>query len=213
MPFDLAPDALANVRDAHLGGRAGALYGHLGAFTYWFSIVELNVTMALAHALRFRDFGRFEYLVRGMDAKTKVERLFGADPKFQRLGPNLVVRLDRFKSISVTIRNHIAHSWPHLEPNDYIYFLSVGAFSLEPAEHEVAIKESPHISLDEMTRETMWLQILSYDLQYPNLTLEEALEIVSPKSGLPKAGHPHPLRRAPRAKRRKREQKPPETRA
>jgi hypothetical protein len=208
-PFTSSAEELRASLDDFEMSTASARYGHVGHFICWFGVVELHLTAILARALSFQDLERFDYLVRGMDAKTKIERLFGSSGYYCQLGPNLCERLERFKSVSSSIRNTIVHSWPHFE-NDVLHLGSIGSLPPTARFWRKTKTPAPTIKLSDLFVEAFWLRDLAHDLEWVlTQPASETLEIIEPRSGLPPEGHPRPLKPAPRARGRRRAGKPP----
>ncbi len=212
MPFDAPSNVVKKWRAAYCTGGDDSIFAQVGAFICNFSVVELHITAMLASTLGMHDHERFAFVAKGMDARVKVDRLKSASPRYIAIGPNLTARLDRFKATSIGIRNCIAHSSP-FSRDGFIHFVGLGA--LPDGKHgKATTAPATKISMDNFTRETVWLDHLSQDLStvavstpYMRLPL---LEIISPRSNLPKAGHPPILVKAAPAKPRKPVRKPHE---
>src|SRR3712207_4374722 len=81
MRYAHTPEELARCRRQVFNRKDAPLYRHIGYFVMHFGAVELYITHIMARALEFEppDYERFHYLVRGMDAKAKIDRLFSAN--------------------------------------------------------------------------------------------------------------------------------------
>jgi hypothetical protein len=212
MAFTESKAEIDGQREDYISGIDSALFAQVGAFICFYSLVEANLTAFLGHIVQTRDFERLDFLTRGMDAKAKVERLFSADPHYVIIGDNLKNRLERFKSVSLSIRNVIAHTSPRLD-EAHFHFISLAMRS--PGAGKPTRVLAPHITLDDFTRETLWLHLLAEDLAELRRRIPDTdpplLEIDEPLSDLPKEGHPPPLRKGILSKPHKPPEKPPST--
>lgn len=116
---------LAESRALAFDGPDRDLYLHIGNFTIWFGAVEVRITHLLQLATGVTDRVMFELLIKGMDARVKVERLRrAAKTGGPKLGPNLTARLESFEKQSIPVRNKIAHSSIIKHPREDTFFFS-----------------------------------------------------------------------------------------
>jgi hypothetical protein len=205
MPFDLDKNALTNAESYFLKDDDDLLFARVGFFITAFGMSEYNLSRIMCLAFRAGDIERFDFVMRGMDARAKIERLQSGNGVHYELGPNLTTRLENMKKRSLPVRNFLAHSFLAYE-NERIYFSSLGA---GPHVDNVRLTKSgaPYITKANLLIESMWLRVFfddlgsvvtAWDKSHP-----EKFEIISPKSGLPKPNHPPSLQKVPYAKSRK----------
>jgi hypothetical protein len=193
---------LKKVREDVFSRPETTLYLHTGYFMSWFAATELQLTLMLAIALRYKRLDDFDLLVRGMDARTKCERLRNACKKYKPMGPNLSTRLDHFERKICGVRNKVAHRYLALPNNDGPVYLATLAKMPYLAFGEKQIGEKPdEMSLLELFEYGLWLNFFSQDLG--PLTAQpdrETFEIDQPRSPAPLAGSQPSSRKARRAK-------------
>jgi hypothetical protein len=212
----LSPEAMAIMRGGFFDKKTHNLVWHLGLYQLWFGIVELHITYLLLQALGYQDFEKFDLLVRGMDARVKVERLRRAAKAYKPMGPTLKKLLVHFETQHIPLRNRIAHSWPMLDDSDLIHFGTMGAMPSDQFKSNISVRPSalkpPSIHIDDFLHEALWLNTFASDLVAAlNQSLDGGeLEVASPTSDLPTA--PPQGNRQPdgRAKSDKPPQAPPE---
>lgn len=128
------PELLKPLQDKFTGGNEGKLYLQLGFYLQIFATAEVYLTSILVTILGFRDFEKLEFITRGMDARIKCERFRQAAKKYNPLGDNLKISLGIFEQECIPLRNSIAHSWAHFNPDtNIIHFASFGK---TPSENE-----------------------------------------------------------------------------
>jgi hypothetical protein len=191
MSVTLSPEIRKEIREAVFVGQPAKLALHTGYFIMWFGAREGVITQMLAHVLGFFDQAqRLEFVVRGLDARSKCERLRQAAKFLKPLGPNLDSRLLYFLEKIVPLRNRIAHTWMVLEDDGRIHFTSIGKI------HDVIFKGDPtipsapdNIHLDDFFDRGAWLHAFSVDLlnaMEASALHDKALEIDDPHSPAPK---------------------------
>lgn len=182
---------LGDFRDQAFNGPDRDLYLHIGHFLTWYNMVEWRLTVLMAMVAGEKDLAAFSLLVRGMDAKTKVQRLRKlCAVKKRTIGPNLLSRLKYYEDKSCTLRDRISHSPLIAGDTDPKYF------------HHVAIDRSLEKALGIPKTSTMapadtlekislfekgcWMNHFTDDLNkvLDQRTHSETLEIMNPKSPL-----------------------------
>lgn len=185
----LPPQRLAALRTRFLTGDDARLPLHLGNYLHWFGIAEVNITAILAFILNLTQREQLEYIVRGMDARVKCERLRQAARAYRPLGDNLKSSLSVFEQECIPLRNRVAHSWPFLDTKtDIIYFGTFGRFPGIADDGDWKFDPSTRqIHIDDLFSQAMWLNSFSGHLL---TALHRAigggpLEVDDPKSRLP----------------------------
>lgn len=184
------------------------LYFHTGYFISRYAMVELRVSLLLAHATNVKDTNAFELLTQGMDVKTKVERFRKAAKG--RIGKNLDARLGVLYDTMRPLRNLVVHACPATETatQETIGFATlnrVPSFTYG-YKKERAATEMPML---EFFERAVWLDLFEKDLAAisKNLRGLETYEIDAPRSPLPKAPHQSPDHKEPRATLSRRERR------
>jgi hypothetical protein len=208
MPFDLDETALANAEARFL---KDDLYARIGFFMTAFGMVEYNLSRIMCLAFAAGDIEKFDFILRGMDVRAKIERLQSGNDIHYKLGPNFIARLENMQKRSLPIRNSLAHSFLSHD-NERMYMSSLGA-APHVGELKLTKASAPYITKQDLFIEALWLRMFfedlssvvsSWDKSHP-----EKFEIASPKTGLPKPNHPPSLQRSPYATHRKRAKTPP----
>ena len=188
--YTLPGHAVSALRRIHLSESERIVPSHLGFFLMWFGIAELTLTEMLAYVLGQQDMGRFELLVRGMDARVKCERLRKACKKYRPMGPGLSKAVAYLEQESIPLRNKLAHCWPVVQggPGDPLIHLStVGKLpSGHPLLRNTETAETLH--MDDLFRAGLWLN------EFSNVIIAvisaavdgKPLEITDPTFHLPK---------------------------
>jgi hypothetical protein len=172
-------------------GQDGIMFAHIGHFTWNFGIVEMGLTLLLWIFTGRQDVRTFELLVKGMDAKVKVERLRKAIKLHgSAIGPNLKARLAHFESAQINLRNQLAHSDVSLHDGAFHFGTIAALAHMLGSEHGAA----KTISTAQLFERAAWLNLFCQDLmeligRMPNPlpTQPLATEIDHPKSGVPTA--------------------------
>jgi hypothetical protein len=175
------------LRQELLIGPNGVLPTHIGYFLMWYGAAEVGITTMLALVLDFRNFEKLEFIVRGMDARVKCERLRQASKKYMALGPEIEVRLRYFEKTIVPLRNKIAHSWPYLdETSGHVLFGSVGIPDEGTA--KFAAMKAISIHLDDLFDAAAWVHLFAQDVHdaIRSAIRGGALEVANPQSDRPK---------------------------
>ena len=188
------PDSeIPGLREDYLSGQAAILPAHLGYFLMWFSTTEMLITRTLSVILGQKDMGRFDLLVKGMDARVKCERLRKACKKYNPMGENYAKSSARFEKTSIGIRNKLAHSWAvNLGPDDpFIHLTSVHRVPPGTIEPRPDIGTAETIRMDDLFREALWLNSYSQDLLGSLEALGDGkpLEIADPRLHQPMRPH------------------------
>lgn len=201
--FGLSPTSVEPVWHHAVQIEPAELYTYIGAFICEYSFAELSIDFILHFGLRLAGWDAYTLLTRGMDTRTKIERIKQIHPMDLTVGPQLQGILDRVNIVSRPIRNKIAHSIPRIE-NGTIYFAELGAMHLEFS--KVSQGQWPdRIPAVELRRETLWLRFLAGDIIAAlNASENRKIEVIDPLSRLPPGGQGSPLVRARPAKKRKR---------
>ncbi len=185
----LPPQFLTALQTRFLTGDDARLPLHLGNYLQWFGIAEVDITTILAFILNLTQWEQLEYVVRGMDARVKCERLRQAAKAYRPLGDNLKASLSVFEQECIPLRNRAAHSLPYLDiKTDIIYFTTFsripdlaedGRWKFDPSTHQIHI--------DDLFSQAMWINSFATDLMSAfNRALEGGpLEVDDPKSRLP----------------------------
>lgn len=190
---------LDRLREDTTSDRERELHTRIGAFVYDYSVAEICLDFILQFALRVPSFESYSLLTRGMDTRTKIERIMQINEREISIGPTLKALLDRMDKVSRTVRNKISHSIPRLH-NGVIYFSDVSAMYDEFG--SIPQAELPdRIQAVQLQREALWLRYLASDIiralnqaqdtDHPGVP--RTLEVISPVSGLPPEGQGTPL--------------------
>ena len=192
-----------------------AMFSQVGYFITQYSNVEVAITALLAILSKFDDFEAFHIITKGMDAKTKVERLREL-AKAKKLIPkdgHLDKRLLHFADKTATLRNKVAHTWllkSKGEPQKILFSnLARLPFDLFKMKKRPTPKPD-EILVDVLWEHSNWLSQLLLDM----LSLIEpakkgtTLELKKPNSLEPAAFLQHLQQLETRAKNRTRRQSP-----
>ncbi|MGC5777587.1 hypothetical protein [Methylobacterium sp. NFXW15] len=193
MPYDLTPEQLVVEREVRLGLHGHEFYTLLGYFTLNFCTCEAIITRLLSWVLDMQDENKFDLLVRGMDARTKCERLRQAAQVYSPMEAKLEARVLHYLTVVIPTRNKLMHSWPQMH-GDSIYFTTVSlrAPGLEFLNPHTTRPLAPHIEINEFFRQGMWLGEFADDLlrASQNFTDHRHLGIIAPHSSLPQINQP-----------------------
>lgn len=163
----------------------------VGFFIAWYAHIELVISKLLAFSTASHDLEAFDILCRGMDARTKIERLRRSAKRHGGIGPNMNLRLTALEKSAVALRNKVVHSALTFSEDDgpRRYFMS-SLSNMPWAELNMGpprTNRKPEVvtSLD-MYRLGVWLSYLSQDLitVLPLALARKELEIAHPKSHL-----------------------------
>jgi hypothetical protein len=175
---------------------AHAMFVHVGNFNWNFGTAEFSITLLLWVFAGRQDMGNFELLVKGMDARVKVERLRKAIKlNGSSLGPNFKERLSHFEQTHINIRNKLAHHYMSFE-NDTLHFGTVAA--LPHVRGYDLGKPAETIAALDLFERAYWLNRFNQDLRaiidrVPHSpTVPKVVEIENPKSWVPKASPARP---------------------
>jgi hypothetical protein len=161
-------------------------YLHIGYFMSWYSSVELGITFLLAIATGIRNLEAFELLVRGMDARVKIDRLRKAIDQSATItiGPNLSSRIDLFYDKIIPVRNNVAHASLASDPQrQTLHFASLAKLPFHAHGLFQHGEPPPSVPLIDIFEHALWLNFFSDDLnkainQFPR----QMLEIDNPRS-------------------------------
>ena len=185
----LPPQLLTALRTRFLTGDDARLSLHLGNYLQWFGIAEVNVTTMLAFILNLTQWEQLEYVVRGMDARVKCERLRQAAKAYRPLGDNVKASLSVFEQKCIPLRNRAAHSWPFLDAKtDIISFATFGRMPDRAEDGRWEFDPSTRqIHIDDLFSQAMWLNSFANDFSraLQRATDGGPLEVDDPKSRLP----------------------------
>jgi len=163
------------------------LYFLVGFFITAYAIVELRITLMLAKATKITQLQSFDLLTRGMDVKTKIERLRRACETGPALGPNLSSRLTIVDEVMRPLRNKIAHSYATLDRAERtMRFVTLAAFPKDLPNRHPDARDSETIDVAELFEAIAWLRMLSTELSeaYRWQSQLGIFEIANPRSPL-----------------------------
>lgn len=182
-------EALPAIRNKFLNELDGRLPLHLGFYLQWFAIAEVHITTILACVLKLTQLEQLEYVIRGMDARVKCERLRQAAKVYRPLGDNLKISLGVFEQDCIPLRNRVAHSWAILDDKtDIIHFGSFGRMPKPNKDGPLDPHSGAHqIHIDDLFSQAMWINLFVGDLiaALDGAIAGGSLEIGDPKSRLP----------------------------
>lgn len=191
------------------------MYFRVGHFIAEYSTVELAITALLAIISDFKDLEAFHTLTKGMDAKTKVERLRElAKTKKLLVEKGLFdSRLMHFADKTATLRNKVAHAWLLKSKGDpqKILFSNIAKLPFDLFKMKKRAAHKPdEIIIDLLWEHTNWLSLFQTDIisLIPRALNGEKLELKNPGSMEPKAFLQHLLKEENLAKRRTQRQSP-----
>ncbi len=181
---------LVAIRNAMFEGPNRDIYLHTGYFMNFFALVEINITYLLGLVLETREPAGFDLLVRGMDARVKVERLRKACKLKERpLGHHIKLRLNYFEQTIIPLRNRLTHAVLTQtddeggDGGEWLHFATLVNLSAKAGQPE----SMRTATLFERGR---WLQLFGQDLNaLLNEGFAKTLEINNPQSPVPQEGH------------------------
>jgi hypothetical protein len=186
----------------------------IGFFTAAYAIVELRITLMLAKATKITQLQSFDLLTRGMDIKTKIERLRRASEKESLLGPNLIARLNIVDDYIRPLRNKVAHTYAVLDATETkLHFATLVALPKTSATRHPEATDPETIEAFELFEAAAWLRLLNAELSeaYRWQAHTGKFEIIHPRSPLRRGSgqsHDQPKTAAKLGRReRKRERK------
>lgn len=194
------------------------MYFRVGHFIAEYSTVELAITALLAIISDFKDLEAFHTLTKGMDAKTKVERLRELARTKKLLvekGP-FDARLMHFADKTANLRNKVAHAWLLKSKGDpqKILFSNIAKLPFDLFKMKKRVKHKPdEIMVDLLWEHTNWLSEFQADIisLIPPALKGAKLELKNPHSMEPRAFLQHLLKEENLAKSRTRRQSPKKT--
>jgi len=129
----------------------------------------------------------FEALIKGMDARVKVERLRKITKNGPiKIGPMLKCRLEAFEKESIPIRNKIAHNSVIKHPTgDIFYFTDIVRMPFSALGFPGFVgPQADHVSGLRLYEHGLWLNLFSHDIigALERGTHDGMLEIVRPRS-------------------------------
>jgi len=158
MATRIPADILEWAKKEYLEGPSSELYLNIGFYLGWFAAAETSVTAALANVLGYRNWDRFELVVRGMDPRVKCERLRHACDIHKKMGTNLDGCLEHFERKCIPLRNIVAHSWPLFIPEERrAKFLGFGRMATPDA--DMPANRIAH--MDDIFSQAMWLNLFA----------------------------------------------------
>jgi hypothetical protein len=166
---DITPEIRAVLRAGLLTPATKNMVFHLGFYLMWFGVAEMMVTQGLGALLAFTDHEKFDLLIRGMDLRVKIERLYTASKAYNRpLGPNLKKRLTIITEKQIPLRNRLSHSWPYCSDDaGVIHLASIGAMPpgiLKDMSFHPSQRVPPSVHPDELFDRGLWLQAFTGDM-------------------------------------------------
>jgi len=178
----------------------------IGHFLSWYGIAEMGVTNILFALSKASDLSRFSILCRGMDAKTKIERIKQLAALDHGIGHNLAARLDYFHRRIAGLRNRIAHSAVREKSNSpgHYQILTIGIW-----DHLTEFDDLDSIGTDFTAKEILglaaWLMAFSDDVgqAISAINAGKIPEIDDPQTSLPAADPMSPPRPKNPTKKRK----------
>lgn len=203
MSVPVDPKLREALRGQYITGPESTLPAHIGYFLMWFGTAEVGITTLLALILKLGPMDRIEYLVRGMDARVKCERVREAAASLYPLGPNLDARLKYFQETIVPIRNGIAHSWTVMDAKTKIVSFRSAGKVISSAHNDPKVRR---MTLDELMDYGIWVHAFGAEIfeVITGAVDEQPLEIVDPTTGLPTAPPMDRPPKEPSARMRKR---------
>jgi hypothetical protein len=194
------------------------MYCQIGYFIAQYSTVELAITAIIAILSNITNFDAFHTLTKGMDAKTKVERLKEL-AKFKNLiakKGNLDVRLTHFADKTAGLRNKVAHAWILKSNGDpqKILFSNFAKMPFDLFQMEKKSRYKPDQILVEILHEhSVWLGEFMQDIMSLVSSAKKGakLELKNPRSMEPTAFLLHLLQLETLAKDRMQPQNPIKT--
>lgn len=202
-----------DIRSVLLNGEDRDLYVLVGYFMVWFAFAEARLTQMLSVATHSHNAERFELLIKGMDARTKCDRLRKACKVQPKLGENLRIRLLYFEDVHMKLRNRLSHSLTILAPDDRVYFTGPATMRLPFWKPHKKGTRFPHsMSRAEFMERCDWIHDFCRDLATCSPLLNAKIfEIDSPKTRLPREFLERHLPKGGRATPDMLPQTPPET--
>ena len=186
---------LEEFRKAAFEGEDRDLYLHIGYFMMWYSAVEMRITMLLRVVTQSPNAEGFELLTKGMDARTKCERLRAGAVKNAPLGDVFSQRLDIFERKAISLRNKVAHSFIVSPPDgDAIHFTTISRLPYKAFGREQKGAEPERITKKSFFEHAVWTNTFAHDVRSASLSLVQnnILEITNPISPEQLAGYPQP---------------------
>lgn len=178
------------LRADEFNGPDASIYLHIGFLITWLSMVEMRISLLIYQAVKATNMEAFEALVRGMDARVKVERLRQVCKLDGGIGPNLDARLNIFLKIVAT-RNKIAHNVVvNPRKDDTFYVISIGDLPKgAPGLFTRETHEKNKLNSLNLIRDADWCRSFATDLTsaYRDRKKRPMLEIDDPLTSLPEA--------------------------
>ena len=197
MTTPISDDELAQGRLKAYQREDRDLFLDVGFFISWYAHIELVITKLLAFSTQSHDLEAFDILCRGMDARTKIERLRRSAKRHGGIGPNMNKRLTALEKNALSLRNKLVHSALTFSEDDgpRRYFMSslsnMPWAELGMGPPKTTRKPEVVTSL-ELYRFGVWMSFLSQDLitVLPLALARKELEIANPKARLGEDGYP-----------------------
>jgi hypothetical protein len=185
---------LKQARQHTFAGEDANLYQHIGYFCTWFGQVELQITFLMALLNNSPDFVGFDLLIKGMDARVKIERLTkllklrAAYEKKSNLGQRLI----HFETLIVPLRNRIMHSgfYSTHDPESVLHLTSLTKFPAGgPIPNPIPdTEDADSITYLRLFKAGLWLNYFNDDLTsiYKGIPQSERVfEIKTPRTWVP----------------------------
>jgi hypothetical protein len=170
------------------------MYSLVGYFIAQYSLVEFGITFLLAAVCRTNDPEAFHTLTKGMDAKTKIQRLrqLSRQQKRPSLGNKLDARLVFLHDKVAEIRNNLSHSALFKSPDDpqRIIFSGIGRLPLQTFGYAGTSPSLQEVSFLALEAYGDWLNALQGDIVKLLKKVEKqtkVFEIARPRSEEPGA--------------------------
>jgi hypothetical protein len=186
----MSEDHLKKAREAIFSGVDRDQYLHVGYFLTWYGQVEHRLTIIMAMVAQERDFEAFHLLTKGMDAKTKSQRLRElCEVKNRKVGPNLLPRLKYFERNVCKFRDRLSHTALIRDENkEHFHFMPLDRSPAKALGVPKATDLRPTDSLSylDLFERGYWLNWLNEDLAQvvERARTGQSLEIDNPRCPL-----------------------------
>jgi hypothetical protein len=184
----------------------------MGNYLTQYAMLEMQLTMILAaQSNMVRDLESFHILTRGMDCRVKLERMRTIAKGREGIGPKLKMRLDHFEQKAIQLRNDLAHAafWRNETVVGRYHLLTIDTARAADFDDQKIPEVARVVEASDLLQAAYWLNVLREDLSpvFFQAIRREQLEVVNPKSRVPKEDPVGQRRPKQRATPRKREQK------
>jgi hypothetical protein len=195
----MSEDHLRKAREKTFAGIDRDQYLHVGYFLTWYGMVEHRITLMMAMVAQERDLEAFHLVTKGMDARTKTQRLRElCKVKNREIGPNLLPRLKHFQDNVCKFRDRLSHTALIRDENEErFHFMPLDR---SPAKalgmpKETDLRPTDSIDYLEFFERGYWLNWFNDDLApvVERARTGLSLEIDNPRSPLRVADPANPL--------------------